>query len=120
MTMHFFFDPLSPYLAAKRLEFLRNAALLLNRDLHGDDFFTAVADLLPSRAEALSLCAPAFAADGKDSWGRDIKREAQLSPQTRQTIDKVTSHLNAEVIPEVVNNDEDIPFFYDDDDYPGF
>ncbi len=76
MTMHFFFDPLSPYLAAKRLEFLRNAALLLNRDLHGDDFFTAVADLLPSRAEALSLCAPAFAADGKDQWGRDPRHQS--------------------------------------------
>ncbi len=113
-------SPISPFLAVKRLEFLRNAAVHLDRNMHDDDFFIAVASLVRTRAEAVRLCAPAFAADGKDSWGRDIKREAQLSPQTRQTIDKVTSHLNAEVIPEVVNNDEDIPFFYDDDDFPGF
>ena len=67
--------PLSPYLVAKKLEFLRNAALHLHRDLHDDDFFSAVADLLPSRAEALRLCAPAFAADGADAWGRRPRKK---------------------------------------------
>ena len=79
MTMNSLFEPLSPYLSMKRLEFLRNTALHLHRDIHDDDFFSAVADLIPSRAEALKLCAPAFAADGKDQWGRDPRSPAEES-----------------------------------------
>ena len=74
MNLDTLLSPLSPYLVAKKLEFLRNAALHLHRDIHDDDFFAAVADFLPTRAEALRLCAPAFAADGADSWGRKPKR----------------------------------------------
>ena len=77
MNIDSLLSPLSPYLAAKKLEFLHNVALHIHRDLHDEDFFSAVADLIPSRAEALHLCAPAFVADGTDAWGcRPPKRDA--------------------------------------------
>ena len=68
--------PLSPFLAMKKLEFLHNAALHLDRDLHDTDFFSDVATLIPSRDEALGLCAEAFAIDGHDKWGRKPRRHA--------------------------------------------
>ena len=35
-AIHKILDPLSPFLAGKKLEFLHNAALNLDRDLHDD------------------------------------------------------------------------------------
>ena len=73
-AIHKILDPLSPFLAGKKLEFLRNAALKLDRDLHDDGFFADAADLFSSREEALRVCAPAFEADGMDKFGRPRKR----------------------------------------------
>ena len=65
-----YLDPISPFLAEKRLRFLRNAALHLNRDLYSEGFFAAVADLFHNREDALQTCAAAFRADGRDHFGR--------------------------------------------------
>ena len=72
-AIHKILDPLSPFLAGKKLEFLHNAALNLDRDLHDDGFFADAADLFSSREEALRVCAPAFKADGMDRFGRPRK-----------------------------------------------
>ena len=91
--------PLSPYLVAKKLEFLRNAALHLHRDIHDDDFFSAVADLLPSRAEALRLCAPAFAADGADAWGR-MPRKKDTAPESLNDSEEDSDDDCDDIFPE--------------------
>jgi len=69
------FEPLSPYLNARKLEFLRCGVLNLHRDMPDDGFFADVADQLADRTEALRVCAPAFAADGVDEFGCPRKRK---------------------------------------------
>ena len=54
-SIHQILNPLPPFLREKKLVFLRNAALLLDRDLHDDGFFADAADLLSGREEALRV-----------------------------------------------------------------
>lgn len=75
-SIHQILNPLPPFLREKKLVFLRNAALLLDRDLHDDGFFADAADLLSGREEALRVCAPAFAADGMDRFGRPRRKRS--------------------------------------------
>ena len=73
-SIHQILNPLSPFLREKKLAFLRNAALLLDRDLHDEGFFADAAELFSGREEALRVCAPAFAADGMDRFGRPRRK----------------------------------------------
>lgn len=69
----------SHFLREKKLEFLRNAVLHLDRDIPDDDFFQDLADQVASNDEARRLCRGAFLADGMDESGRP-KKGAALPP----------------------------------------
>ena len=58
------------FLREKKLEFLRNAVLGLDREIPDDDFFQDLADQIEGPEQARKLCAPAFEADGMDEMGR--------------------------------------------------
>ena len=95
-AIHTSLDPLSPFLAGKKLEFLHNAAMNLDRDLHDDGFFADAADLFSSREEALRVCAPAFEADGMDRFGRPRKR-ARRKEESAESMKKMAEAKDAEM-----------------------
>ena len=112
-AIHKILDPLSPFLAGKKLEFLRNAALKLDRDLHDDGFFADAADLFSSREEALRVCAPAFQADGMDRFGRPRKRarrkeDGEKKPERANGVgdDELPEMVDAEEFFSSMENDE--------------
>ena len=68
------------FLREKKLEFLRNAVLGLDREIPDDDFFQDLADQIEGPEQARKLCAPAFAADGMDEMGRPLDRAPSEAP----------------------------------------
>ena len=103
--------PLSPFLAMKKLEFLHNTALHLDRDLLDTDFFSDVATLIPSRDEALRLCAESFAIDDHDKWGCKPKRHAPGDDMSTEPARRLaTEILDGPQTPDGEDGEDDLDF----------
>ena len=72
------------FLREKKLEFLRNAVLGLDREIPDDDFFQDLADQIEGPEQARKLCAPAFAADGLDEMGRPLDKTPAEAPAGKE------------------------------------
>ena len=118
-SIHKILDPLSPFMAEKKLQFLRNTALRLDRDLHDDGFFADAADLFRDRADALKACAAAFRIDGMDRFGRPrrkpgAKKAEEKRPERANGIGAGGPDPDG---PEMVDAGEFFPFDDDEPDY---